>query len=125
MTEPAAPDHQRSGCSLHPPPLHFCIVRNLLVRCHVVDRTRQLVRKFRQQLIARHLELPRKLIDRVGAERLVELIGRDRLVLSGADPGIHLVAKSSLPELIDKATERAGAAETGEQAAKAAAAEPA
>src|SRR5947209_18345724 len=105
--------------------MDFRIVRNLPVRRHVIDRTGQLVRKFRQQLIARHLELPRKLIDRVGPERLIELIGSDRLVLSGADPGIHLVPKSSLPELIDKTTERAGAAETGEQAAKAAAAEPA
>jgi hypothetical protein len=91
----------------------------------VIDRTGQLIRQFREQLIARHLELARKLIDRVGSERLVELIGSDRLILSGADPGIHLIAKSPLPELIDKATERAGTTETGEQAAEAAAAEPA
>jgi hypothetical protein len=49
------------------------------------------------------------------AERLVELIWSDRLVLSGADPGIHLVAKAPLPELIDEAAKRAGAAETGKQ----------
>jgi hypothetical protein len=54
----------------------------------VTDRAGQFVRKLRQQLIARHLELARQLIDRVGAERLVELIWSDRLVLSGADPGI-------------------------------------
>jgi hypothetical protein len=86
----------------------------------MVDRARQLVRKLRQQLIARHLELTRQLIDRVRSNRLVELIGSDRLILPGADPRIHLVAESPLPELIDKATERAGAAETGEQTAESA-----
>ena len=84
----------------------------------MIDRAGQFIGEFRQQLTARHLKLPRKLIDRVGANGLVELIGRDRLILSRPDPGIHLVAKSALPELVDEPSERAGAAKTCQQAAK-------
>ena len=94
------------------------------MRRDVIDRAGQFVRKLREQLLARHLELLRKLIDRVRPDRLIELIRRDRLVLSGADPGIHLVAESPLPELVDKAAKRAGAAETGEQTAKSAGKSP-
>ena len=47
------------------------------------------------------LKLRGQLLDRVAAEHLLQLLGRDRQVLAVADPGFDLIAEAGLLQLGD------------------------
>ena len=70
----------------------------------VIDSVRQVVREFRQQLLARHARLLFQLIDRVRPECVREVVRRKPPVLARAYPGVGMIAIAVLPELIEQAT---------------------
>src|SRR5262245_50908391 len=73
-----------------------------------VDHTRKVPGELRKQIILRGTRLARKIVDGFLPERVAQLVGRDRLVLPGADPGVDHVLKPALLELIDEDVEAPG-----------------
>src|SRR5262245_10615568 len=90
----------------------------------MVDHLRQILAKTGEQLIARQTALGGQALDLIGAERVGEIAGRDRLVLALADPGIRGLAVAPLLELVEEIAEPAAEHGAGraarEQAAEAA-----
>ncbi|KTT54232.1 hypothetical protein SB7C_12355, partial [Staphylococcus epidermidis] len=76
-------------------------MRQLAVGARAVHRPRKLLGQHLGQLVDRNVEPGGELLDRVAAQHLLQLVGRDRQVLAGADPGFDLVAEPGLFELGD------------------------
>src|SRR5271154_5205446 len=68
-------------------------MRKLAVRACLVDRDRKLVRQHFGDLIDRNIVLGGELPDDVAAQHLLDLIGRDRQVLSVPEPRTDLIAE--------------------------------
>ena len=75
------------------------MVWKLTVGGQLVDDARQIFGKLREQIILWRTSLPREIIDRLLANGLTQLGGRDRLVLAGSDPGFDDLAITVLLEL--------------------------
>src|SRR3954468_11449103 len=94
------------------------------VRRQMIDHLRKILAEAGEQLVARQAALGGQALDLVGAERVGEIAGRDRLVLALADPGIGGLAVAALLKLVEEiaetAAEHAAGCATREQAAKAA-----
>src|SRR5262245_1239899 len=58
----------------------------LPVRARAINCQRKLVRQYLGDLVDRNMVLGRKLANHVAAEHLLQLVGRDGQVLTGADP---------------------------------------
>src|SRR5712671_118640 len=71
-------------------------MRQFAIRAGMVHRHRELMGKKLRDLVDRDIVLGGELLDGVVAKHLPYLVGRDRQVLAGPDPGLHLVAQSSL-----------------------------
>src|SRR5690242_6655550 len=74
----------------------------------MIDHFRQVLAEAAQQVVPRHATLGGERLDLVGAQRLGEIVGCDRLVLSGANPGIGGVALATLLQLFHQVSEPAG-----------------
>src|SRR5439155_8196117 len=73
----------------------------------MVDDVGQILAEALQQFVAGQAALGGELLNLVGAERVGEIAGCDLLVGSIADPGVRLVAKSLLLELVQEVAEAA------------------
>ena len=76
-------------------------MRQFTVRARMIDRKRKLVRQHLGNLVDGNVIFGGELPHGVVAEYLPQLIGRDGQVVTGADPGFHLLAKSGLLQLGD------------------------
>src|SRR3954453_19586689 len=98
------------------------------VRRQMVDHLRQILAEAGEQFVARQPALGGQAFDLVGAERIGEIAGRDRLVLALADPGIRGLAVAALLELVQEiatpAAQHAPGRPAREQAAEAALEQP-
>src|SRR3954470_7633265 len=92
---------------------HLVRSRHAALRRHVIDHRRQLSTQFRQQVIARHAGMLGQRVDRVIAKCLLQIVGRDRLVLSGRHPRMRFVAVAGLFELLEQIAETAAEQATG------------
>src|SRR3954470_3573098 len=90
----------------------------------MIDHLRQILAVAGEQLVARQAALGGQAFDLVGAERIGEIAGRDRLVFALADPGIRGLAVTALLKLVEEiaepAAQHAAGRATREQAAEAA-----
>src|SRR6266700_7346545 len=80
-------------------------VREATVRTGVIHGQRELVCQYLTQLVDRDVVLGGELLDGVAPQHLAQLIGRDRQVLTVADPGFDLIAKASPLQLGDDSVE--------------------
>ena len=71
------------------------------------------VRELGQEVAALHPGLALEAVDRVAAERVVELIRLDPAVRAAADPGIRDVAMAAAGQAFEQAAERAAAGRLG------------
>src|SRR5262245_35055375 len=94
------------------------------VRRELVDHLGQLLPQAGRHLVTRQAKAGCQHIDDVNSDRAGEIIGRDILVRSPADPGVRNVAESVLLELLEQVAEAAAQRATGRGAAQQAA-EPA
>src|SRR6266436_4591521 len=90
----------------------------------MIDHVGQILAEASQQFVARQACLGSDRIDLVGAERVGEIAGRNRLVLALADPRIGHLALAALLQLVEEVAEPAGKNAAG-RAARQQAAEPA
>jgi hypothetical protein len=77
------------------------------LRGQLINDTRQNVRQLRNQLVRWQTSETRQVIDRVGAERLMKLIRRNRLVLARPDPRIDDVTVTAFLKALQQAAEAA------------------
>src|SRR5437763_4457685 len=89
------------------PALDFPAIGDAALRRQPVDHVGERLRELRQHVLAWHPGLLRQLVDRFRAERLMQLIRRDLLVGTAADPGIGHVAIAVLLELPQQPAEAA------------------
>src|SRR5262249_47974215 len=85
-------------------------LRNLPVGCQVIDDLRQ---QGREMLLELALRQASRLSDPghpIRAQRVAQLIGRDRQVLSGADPRLDEMAQSALLKRLQQPGQAAGPA---------------
>ena len=83
------------GCDLyHPRCLLFA--RQATVRGELIDQVRQMLTKASEQIIHTHAGLFAQRIERVAAERVREIIWRDIVVRTIADPRLRDVAMPAL-----------------------------
>src|SRR5439155_25456869 len=73
----------------------------------VIDHLRQILAEAGEQFVARQAALGRQALDLVGAKRVGEIAGRDRLVLTLADPGVRGFTVTALLELVEEIAEPA------------------
>src|SRR5829696_1803306 len=73
----------------------------------MIDDVGQMLAEALQQFVAGKAALGGELFNLVGAERVGEIAGRDLLVGAVADPGVSLIAKALLLELIEEVAEAA------------------
>jgi hypothetical protein len=73
----------------------------------LINDTRKNAGQLRQQFVLRDTGQTRQVIDRVWAERLMQLIRRYRLVLSGSDPRIGDLTVAALLKALQQAAEAA------------------
>jgi len=85
---------RRAGAASDPA-RHLVLVRQLSVRCQLVDDVGQVLAEALQQFVARHAALGSERLDLVDAERAAEIARRDLLVGTGADPGVGLIAQAA------------------------------
>jgi hypothetical protein len=76
-------------------------MRQLAVRTGPVHGGRQLLGQDLCDLIHRDIEPGGQLLDRIAAQYLFQLVGRDRQVLTVADPGFDLLAETGLLQFGD------------------------
>src|SRR6185295_6464462 len=93
----------RSGVSI--PRAQIALIGKLPVRRQLVDDARKVPGELRKQIVMPGTRLAGKIVDGLLPERLAQLVGRDRLVLAGADPGVDHVLQAVLLELIDEHVE--------------------
>src|SRR5208283_5919125 len=82
----------------------------------IVDQLRQDGRELAEQFLLAHAGAPGKLVQYVAAEGAAELAGLDRLVLTGTDPRIDMLAGAAGGQFPDQAAETvedAGARDVG------------
>ena len=82
----------------------------LAVRAGVIHRERKLMGEQLGDLIDRNIVLRGQLLDGLVTQNLTHLIGGDRQVLAGPNPGLHLIAESGLLKLGDDRVQTALAA---------------
>jgi hypothetical protein len=70
-----------------------------------VDDAGQDLGQLARSSVAVHADLRGQIAQRVLTQDLTELVGGDRLVGAGADPGVHHIAEASLLELVHEATQ--------------------
>ena len=90
---------------------HLVLLRHLAVRRQLVDDAGQGGGQLLEQFLLVQSGALRDLADDLRTDRIAEIIGVDRLVLPGADPGVGDVAVAGVFELVEQA------AQTAEQAA--------
>jgi hypothetical protein len=83
------------------------LIRHSTTRGELVDNARKNTRQLRNQLVLRQTGQARQVVDRLGAERSVQLIGRNRLVLPESDPRIDDVAVPTLLEALQQTAKAA------------------
>jgi len=76
-------------------------MRKLAVRTGVIHGSGELLRQNLPKLIDRNIEPGGQLLDGVATEHLLQLLGRNRQVLTGSDPGFDLIAEARLLQLGD------------------------
>src|ERR1700728_3501367 len=82
-------------------------MRQLAVRTGVIHRGGKLLRQNFGDLIDRYVEPRGQLPDGVAAEHLMQLVGRDRQILTVSDPGFDLLAEARLLQLCNDGGESA------------------
>jgi hypothetical protein len=87
------------------PGKQILIARQLSLRGEFVDHSWQQLRELCKQVIARHAGLPGQMIDRLWAERALQLIGRNGLVLACANPRFEDVFEPALTEAVDQSSQ--------------------
>jgi hypothetical protein len=92
---------------------HHLGLRQLAVGRQLVDHPWQDLGKLREQVVMRQPGLLCQLLDPVLAERLMQLRGRDGVVLARTHPRIDGLLQAILPELIQQATQAADRALLG------------
>ena len=80
------------------------------LRGELVDYTRKQVRELRQQVGTAHAGLLRELPNRLWTKGCSEIVRRDWLVLSLANPRVDRTAMAGLSKLLNKGTETSGSA---------------
>src|SRR3954470_24241698 len=90
----------------------------------MIDDVGQILAEALQQILARQAALGGQMFNLVGTQRIGEIAGRDLLVGTVADPGVGLIAKPLLLELIQEvakpAAQDAAGRSTREQSAQSA-----
>jgi hypothetical protein len=61
--------------------------------------------KASEQILAAHAGLPAERVDRIAAECIDEIVGRNLLVGTGTDPGLRGAAMSAVLESLDEIVE--------------------
>ena len=86
---------------------HFRLIGHATLRGQLINDTGKNTRQLRKQLVLRQAGQTREIVNRLRAERLMQLIRRDRLVLSGPDPRIDRVTMTVLLKALQQAAEAA------------------
>src|SRR5262249_26441438 len=111
------------GCGLdHPPPL--LLGRQAPLRGKLVNQIPQILTQASEQIVRAQAGLLAQRIERIAAERIRQILGRDLLVRAGADPGLRDAAMSAVlqffydvPEAAAQHAASRGAAEHTAQSA--------
>jgi hypothetical protein len=80
----------------------FVCVRHLTQRGQLIDDARQVSGERGDQLLAWEAGLARQGVDLCGAEGLLKLVRRDRLVAADVDPGLRDYAVPAMGEAIEE-----------------------
>src|SRR5437867_8258646 len=79
-------------------PLCLLLGRQPAVRRELVDQLRQILTKTGEQIVALHAGLLTQRVERIATERFLQIVGRNLLVWTAADPGLGHMALSALLE---------------------------
>src|SRR6516162_5722913 len=109
--------------SLHHPP-RLLVGRQAPVWGELIDQVRQMLTEASQQLVHAQAGVLAQCIERVAAERIRQILGRDLLVRAGADPGLRDAPMSVVLEFFydvaEAAAEHAASRSPTEHAAQSA-----
>src|SRR4029079_13719034 len=86
---------------------NLMLLRHLAVRRQLVDDAGQGRGQLLEQFLLVHPRPLRDLVNELRPECGAEIIGVDRLVLPGADPGVGDIAVAGIPELVEQAAQSA------------------
>ena len=76
-------------------------MRKLALGTGLIHGRRQLLRQHLRELIDGDIETSGELLDGIAAKHLLQLLRRDRQVLTVSDPGFDLIAEARLLQLCD------------------------
>lgn len=103
IVKSAPTDGCQSQTSL--PARHLRLVGHATLRGEPVDHAGKDARQLGNQIRRGHAGQARQIVDGLRAQRLMQLIRRDRLVLSGSDPRVDDVAVPALLKALQQAAE--------------------
>src|SRR6516162_835298 len=111
------------GCDLHHP-RRLLLGRQAPLWCKLINQVRQMLTEASEQIVHAQAGLLAQRVERIAAERILQILGRDLLVRAGADPGLRDAAMSAVlqffydvPEAAAQHAARRGAAEHTAQSA--------
>ena len=88
------------------------------MRRELIDQIRKVHTKAVEQLGATYAGLLRNMVERLAAERVLEIPRRNLLILPTADPGLRNIAMSMLLQVLDQVAETSAEHVAGSSAAE-------
>jgi hypothetical protein len=70
--------------------------RQPTIRCELIDQVWQMLTKASEQIVHAQAGLLAQCVERIAAERIRQILGRDLLIRAGADPGLRDAAMSAV-----------------------------
>src|SRR5262245_6758974 len=83
----------------------FLVGRQTSLWGHLVDQVRQMLTKASEQIVHAQPTLPAQCIERIAAERIRQIVGRDLFVRTGADPRLRDAPMSTVLYFLDDVPE--------------------